>query len=574
MMVFFGFWGILSIRSNVPELQPALPNPDQINTPSSGNLVSAPTQNILNNETSNKSDSKPSSETPIVFQSDYKKEASKIVSKLGKEYPLRVYRTLLTPNDSYASQWWVTSTNLDQAWDQPAGAKQTTIAIIDTGFALAHQEFTGRWATNSEESGLASAENPSKLNCTDQSLPISSACNNIDDNFDGIVDNETGPSSTQNPSWLNCTDQSIALDKSCNRIDDDNNGLVDDWRGWDFSNFDNSAQAGQTNPNGSGTHHGTMVAGVLGASGNNGAGIAGVNWHTKILPLQALDDDGYGDSYTVGNAIYYAADQNVDLISISLGTDFEDPYLREAVLYAQSKGVLIVASSGNDGCNCIVYPANYPEVVAVGASNSSGSVASFSSYGANLDIVAPGQDMITSYWSSSNQTSSYTSGAAGTSFSAPFVSGVLGLIRSHQPNASWDEIVGVMAENSDRKNLTGGTPRSNTFGFGFAKVDQALARSVNSYSPSIVYKFAGDILGAERIRRCEGGLIPGSFLYELSKSGQVKYTINQYEVRQKINQGWNSKKLFGVCVGLPTDAPDIFRLISLNQEIRNQFIKQ
>ncbi|MBI5357845.1 S8 family serine peptidase, partial [Candidatus Saccharibacteria bacterium] len=508
------------------------------------------------------------------YRSEVKKEVDKIISKTGATYPLRVYRTLLTPNDTYASQWWVGSTNLEQAWDIPAGAKQTTIAVIDTGFALNHQEFNGRWATNSEESGSTALENPSKLNCDDQSLPLNRSCNNIDDNFDGIVDNESGATIRQNPSWLNCSDRSIALDKSCNRTDDDGNGLVDDWRGWDFSNFDQSPQAGETNPDGSGTRHGTMVAGVLGATGNNNVGIAGVNWQTKILPLQALDDDGYGDSYTVGNAIYYAADQGVDLISVSLGTDFEDPYLREAVLYAQSKGILIVASAGNDGCDCMVYPANYPEVLAVGASQPSGGVASFSSFGPNLDIIAPGQDMTTSYWSKTNQTSAYASGAAGTSFSAPFVSGVLGLLRSHQPDASWDEVIGILLENSDRKTLTVSTPRSNSLGFGFIKTDQALSRSTNPYSLPINYKFAGDVLGTEGIRKCEGSLIPGSFLYELTKSGQVKYTINQYEIRKKVNAGWSLKKLFGVCVSLPTDTPDVLRSISLTQEIRNQLLKQ
>lgn len=574
-MVVLSVWALLSVRAQMPEYSPQPISDTDASSSIPAKSSSAPSQNNPTKSVSaNNSSEQRNNELSPLYKSNITKQADKITSSTGAIYPLRVYRTLLAPNDTYASQWWVGSTNLAQAWDTPAGAKQTTVAVIDTGFALNHQEFSGRWATNSEETGSAILENPSKLNCTDSGLPLSRSCNNIDDDFDGVVDDETGAITSENPSWLNCTDQSIALNKSCNRIDDDDNGLVDDWRGWDFSNFDQSAQAGETNPDGDGTHHGTMVAGVLGATGNNSVGIAGVNWQTKILPLQALDDDGYGDSYTVGNAIYYAADQGVDIISISLGTDFEDPYLREAVLYAQSKNILIVASAGNDGCDCMVYPANYPEVVAVGASDPSGAVASFSSFGANLDIVAPGEDMTSSYWSKNNQTSSYAGGIAGTSFSAPYVSGVLGLLRSHQPDASWDEITGILFENSDRKTLTGGSPRNNSYGFGFIKVDQALLRSANPYSLPINYKFAGNILGTEGIRRCEGSLIPGSFLYELSKSGQIKYTINQYEIRKKVNAGWTSKKLFGVCVGLPTDTPDVLRSIGLTQEIRNQLIKQ
>lgn len=496
-----------------------------------------------------------------------------IISKNGKTYPLRTYEPQAIPNDPNANQWWVAPTGISAAWDVPAGAKQVTTAVIDTGFALSHQEFSGRWAYNSSESGVTLQENPSRLNCTDRGLALNKSCNNIDDDFDGIVDNESGPTTFQHASTLNCTAQTKPLDKSCNMRDDDGNGLADDYLGWDFINFERSPQAGQTNPDGAGTTHGTMVSGVMAATGNNGVGIAGVNWHTKILPLQALDDDEYGNTYSVANAVYYAVDRGVDIINISLGTDFEDPFLREAILYAQEADVLIVASAGNDGCDCMVYPANYPEVIAVGASNSTGSVASFSSYGANLDITGPGQDMRAPYWTKTNGVSSYTSGAAGTSFSSPFVAGVFGLLRSQQPDASWDELAGTLFENSDRKTLSAASPRSNSYGFGFVKVDQPLNRTVNLFNPSIIYRFAGDILGPERIRGCEGSLIPGSFLHELSKSGQIRYTVNQYEIRKSVNAGWIANKLFGVCVGLPTDLPDTLRLISLNQEIRNRSIK-
>ena len=98
----------------------------------------------------------------------------------------------------------------------------------------------------------------------------------------------------------NCTDQSVALDKSCNRVDDDGNGLVDDWRGWDFVNFDGFVEAGETNPNGSETLHGTMTSGVAAATGNNGVGIAGVDWGATILPIQVFDDDGYANATRAG----------------------------------------------------------------------------------------------------------------------------------------------------------------------------------------------------------------------------------------------------------------------------------
>lgn len=517
-------------------------------------------------------------ETPLASSANFKNYEVNLDDNSftidGKTYPLRVYEPLALPNDTYANQWWVGPTGMEQAWSVPAGPYQTKTAIIDTGYALNHEEFSGRWATSSGESGATIAENPSYLNCSDRALSLNRSCNNIDDNLDGIVDNETGFTSDENPSWLNCTDRSITLDKSCNRVDDDVNGQVDDYRGWDFSNYDHSPQAGEVYDGGSDSDHGTMTSGVLGATGNNGVGIAGVNWYTDILPIQALDDYGYGNSLTVGNSVYYAVDQGVDIISISLGTSADDPFLRQAILYAMENDVVVVAASGNNGCECIVYPANYPEVVAVGASNSSNTTASFSNFGAELDIVAPGQNITTSYWTKDNQTSAYASNVAGTSFSTPFVAGVLGLLRSNQPNASWDELTGILYEESNRKSLTASAPHSKSFGFGYVLSDQALNRVSQAYSPISNYRFSGTILGTERIKVCDAGMFPGSYLYELTKNGQVDYTVNQYERRKKTANSWTSKKLFGLCVGLPTDTPDFIRTISLTQEIRNQQLKQ
>ncbi|HEX5798024.1 MAG TPA: S8 family serine peptidase, partial [Candidatus Saccharimonadales bacterium] len=318
VLVIFASWALVAVRTNNVVVET---NPPAIEkgTASQGEVSilqsdSRPTHNNSKKAPDDKS------MTPAIQQidnirvstslrSEVEKSDEKIITKDGKTYPLRVYKPLDLPNDTYANQWWVEPTGMEAAWETPAGSEDLTIAIIDTGFGLAHQEFAGRWATNSGESGAAVSEAASKLNCSDRSLPLNRSCNNIDDNFDGIIDNESGFTTVENPSWLNCSDQSVALDKSCNRIDDDGNGLVDDWRGWDFSNYDHNVQAGETNPDGEGTTHGTMTAGVLGATGDNNVGIAGVNWHAKILPIQALDDDEYGDSLTVGESIYYAVDQ-------------------------------------------------------------------------------------------------------------------------------------------------------------------------------------------------------------------------------------------------------------------------
>lgn len=440
------------------------------------------------------------------------KEAGRIVAKDGRVYPLREYKAVMSPNDPSANQWWTAPNSMAQVWDIPFGARKTTIAIIDTGFALNHQEFTGRWAMNSGE---------------------------------------------------------IAG----NNLDDDGNGYIDDVLGWDFVNRDASVQAGQNNPDGTGTTHGTMVAGVAAASGNNSVGIAGVNWYSTILPIQALDDNSVGDSFTVANSVYYAADRGADVISISLGTNQSDPYMREAVRYAISKGSVVVASAGNDGCDCMVYPANYSEVIAVGASTPSNTVAGFSSYGANLDIIAPGQNMATPTWAKTNGASAYADNVAGTSFSAPFVAGLLGLARNYQPDATWAEITGAMFEQANKTGLTSASPRNNQVGFGFTNASTMLDRLRTPRLPVIRYGFSPLMADSARAYQCDSGL-PATPFYELSNAAQLQYTVNPISRDAGTIQGLTARSNGYVCMGLPTDKPGILRVINLATEINNTQFKQ
>jgi hypothetical protein len=494
-------------------------------------------------------------------------------SASGKTYPLRTYKTLAT-NDPYGSQWWTTGTGLDTAWSIGAGSRQTTVAVIDTGFALSHEELASRWATNSGEQGATTNENPSQRNCTDRSLALDASCNLIDDDYDGTVDNESGGTTVENPSHLNCTDRSIPLNKSCNLVDDDANGYVDDVTGWDFANSDASVQAGQTKPNGSSTEHGTEVSGILAATGNNGKGLAGVNWTTKILPLQAINDDGYGNTLTVGEAIYYAADRGADVISLSLGSTGDDPYTRQAVQYALDKGSIVVAASGNDGCNCMLYPANYPEVIAVGAQNSSNQRASFSSYGSNLDIVAPGENMISSTWSPGNQTSAYIGGIAGTSFAAPYVSGLLSLARSNQSDATWGELTNALLSSASHSGLSNASPYSAYIGSGYARAGSYLSRATTASQPGMRYGFAPlsqvGTLGSTRVFDCAPtGNFPTAPLYEITSGSSVLFTVDPLEEIRAAASGDTVRSLGRFCVGLPGDAPVASRAINLLSEVDN-----
>lgn len=360
-------------------------------------------------------------------------------------YPNIRYTALSTPNDpSYASQWYAGKTNQPQAWELTTGSSAITTAVIDTGFALNHIDFSGRWATNGSETGTTVAQGPAP----------------------------------------NCTSRSLTLDKSCNNLDDDGNGLVDDWRGWDFANGDNSTQAGATNPYASSLGHGSLVAGLIGASGNNATAIAGANWNTKLLPLQALDDNGVGYTDTVAAGVHYATDRGAKIINLSLGADSEDILLKNEIDRAINAGVIVVAAAGNSNCNCMLYPANYPSVIAVGASDSNDNRAAFSSYGANLDFLAPGMNICSLDWSLANQTTLTSCGHAGTSFAAPIVSGTVSLMLARAPSLLASDVERLLAHSS-----TDAASYSMYSGYGRLDAYQAvLAASLDTPSGLIINK--------------------------------------------------------------------------------------
>ncbi|MBA3757363.1 S8 family serine peptidase [Candidatus Saccharibacteria bacterium] len=500
----------------------------------------------------------------------------------NQEQPVRIYTPQLVPNDPLASQWWESNSRLREAWDIPPGNNPTLLAIIDTGFGLNHEEFNNRWYSNSGESGSTVAQQPSTLNCTDRGLAVSASCNLIDDNGDAVVDNETGAANYQNPSRLNCTDQSKPITRDCNRVDDDGNGYIDDYRGWDFINFDNSAQAGELNPGGTGIWHGTAVAGVAAATGNNSKGIAGADWNTKILPIQALDDDSYGDTLSVGRAILYAAAQGADVISLSLGSDLPDDYVRQAVETATASGSVVVAASGNGGCGCMVYPANYPEVVAVGALGTDNQPASFSSWGSNLDILAPGTQFTAPSWSAAQPTNAYVSGINGTSFATPLISGVLTRLAGRQPTATPLQLIAALTENVNRLGLPVTTPHDSKLGYGKLDSFKALQRMVSAQSSSQSYGFnpvskgdfyrfsRSEVVNSQVVQACENGAVGTTPLYEFYKAGSTFFSISKIELRKAQNAGYATGTTMGsACLQQPHDTPGSVRAINLFKEFRN-----
>lgn len=185
------------------------------------------------------------------------------------------------------------------------------------------------------------------------------------------------------------------------------------------------------------TYHGTHVAGVLGAVMNNNQGIAGMA-QVRLMAVKVMNDSGEGTDATVASGIRWAVDNGASIITMSLGVEGPSSTLENAVEYASSRGVVMVAASGNSGSSYVSYPAAYSSVIAVGATDNADRRATFSNFGNNLDIMAPGVQIYSTQGSSGYQ---YLSG---TSTAAPFVAGVAALMLSINPALSPVDVGNVM----------------------------------------------------------------------------------------------------------------------------------
>lgn len=183
--------------------------------------------------------------------------------------------------------------------------------------------------------------------------------------------------------------------------------------------------------------HGTHVAGTIAQSTNNGYGVAGIAYEASIMPLKVLAASGGGTVADIAEAIKFAADNGASVINMSLGGGGASNMMEEAIKYAHDKGVVIIAAAGNEGRNAASYPARYPDVISVAATNPAGDKASYSNFGAGVDISAPGGSAEGSDSSKIIQNTinpatgeSVFVGFPGTSMAAPHVSGVAALVKS------------------------------------------------------------------------------------------------------------------------------------------------
>ena len=217
--------------------------------------------------------------------------------------------------------------------------------------------------------------------------------------------------------------------------------------------------------------HGTAVAGVAVAQGDDGQGMAGAAWNVKIMPVKIADDDAVSDDSLLADGIYWAVDHGADIINISFAGSQVTATEADAIQYALDRDLVVVAAAGNEASSFVWYPAALPGVIAVGATAQSptDSRADFSATGDALDLAAPGQSILswhvpTSSWKTWN----------GTSFSSPLVAGIAALVRSAEPGLTGAQVSEALTDSADDVGLPGW---DRDFGWGVVDAQAALTEA-------------------------------------------------------------------------------------------------
>ncbi|WP_277680231.1 S8 family serine peptidase, partial [Gracilibacillus dipsosauri] len=227
--------------------------------------------------------------------------------------------------------------------------------------------------------------------------------------------------------------------------------------GYDFVNEDNDPTDDHW--------HGTFVSGIIAANVNE-VGIAGLDHFAKILPVKVANHNGDLTVTDIVEGIYYAIEQEADVINMSFSSYHTSEAEQLAIQDAHEAGIVLVAASGNDSKQEVGYPAAHPSVISVGATNQNDRIATFSNYGNSMDITAPGVDIY-----STHHSEKYAKGE-GTSFSAPIVSAIAGLLKAKNPEWSNTEIEWALLAGA---NSLSGKEWDSTFGYGMINAFNSLS---------------------------------------------------------------------------------------------------
>ncbi len=235
-----------------------------------------------------------------------------------------------------------------------------------------------------------------------------------------------------------------------NGLDDDGNGYIDDMNGWDASENDNDPNPDAAFITDSDFNHGTHCAGIAAAATNNNLGIASLGFNTKIVAVKCHPNSTYTGSAPEAYAgVDYAIATKVNIMNMSWGGNAFSASYQALFNVANSLGIVCVAAAGNSGVATPLYPASYEGVISVGASNENNQIAFFSNYGATVDIMAPGQNIISTLATADDAYGELN----GTSMACPYIAGVVGLMLCFDSSLSPNAIETCMQETATNINM-------------------------------------------------------------------------------------------------------------------------
>lgn len=437
----------------------------------------------------------------------------------------KFYLTGLTIGDiGFAEQWYLDKIKAPGAWEKTQGSKDVVVAIIDSGMDMNHPDLINNlWVNTKEIAG--------------------------------------------------------------NNIDDDNNGYADDVHGWNFIENNNLPAPNLNNHHSVGAiHHGTAIAGIIAAEGNNAFATAGVAWHAQIMPLKVFNEDGESDTVLVSAAIEYAIKQKVDIINMSFVGLGYSSLLEAKIKAAYDVGILLVAAAGKE--NGVENPSDlglskiYPIcfdgpnkenwVLGVVATDKDDKKAEFSNYGKScVDISAPGVKIYSTLFhdaGNSEFAEYFGKGLSGTSVAVPQVVGAAVLIKALHPNYKNKQLMEVLMSSAD--NIDGANPYYlGQLGAGRLNVLRAIeapAISMETTAEQNVQYVLGAKSGSEPkiwLLDAKGGVVKEFLAFAPSFYGGVNIAVGDVD----------DDGMAEIVVGAGSGGGPHIRIFNLSGELKYQF---